>query len=1351
MKNFYFILFCFILFISRDHYVFSWIEDQPLNIFVVPFSLPINKDNLDLDTYYESNGKHIISSIVDNLVKDHERKFIWPELFYFRKWWNDPQFKSKHSIVKQLIQNKQIEFVNNGIYLNENYNNSYQYILNDLKEGSEWIVNNLGGPVVKSFLNIHSNGHSEAFSYFLSLSGIENIVLQKINRDLKNQLKSEKHLEFFWQDSMITRNQSNNEPFKLFTHILPDQDIDIKHTCGPNSEICQYFDFYNNDHKITHSNIQMMGDNLLQQYKSKALLYRSNCLLILLGGENMYKDVSKTNDLLDKYQQLFNYIKSSNENINIRFSTLGEYFDNLKQSRLPINLAPAKSFSNIDIILQDQYKNGQSLSQLVPGQQIIPDTRDFLIFKGDFFGISNDKNQYLSFSSNQQDNDLDLKLNNLLKVLNNLLSLDSSLDFQSKQVAFNQIEQCKSTPIMYKNQCINDMEGLLSSLTSQSLKCNSNLNLTNSNEIIPISLIDTYSVVLFNSLELKKEELVSIFIDSPYVELYNENQSPVLIQISPIWNDTINTLIDNRFLLSFIVEIQPFSTITYTLHLNMDQKEKKSQSLYYSQSTILSILGSTPKSFKSINPFVINFARLGSQELVLDNNFFKIKLNHLNGLFETIVINNGGKNKMDIINFEESHWLYQSESGHYQNEWIENGNLIKSEISNSLIRIVKGPIFNEIIIFKNSNSRSSLQSISIKLLNCLDPFKKECIDGSKMIKYESTFNQFKSKQVGDNILRFSIKSNMNINNNNLNINDISNLNHLKDKELKKNNIYFSDSNGFSLIPRKSNIFGSNSYHSQFIPMTSVAYFGQHYSVSSGLKAGVFCKNMLGITSIKDGSLDLMLNKFDSLKNRDELNIVSLWLSFNDIFSTSFPFSKSNHLKSPIQVFSFPNSYTTNKCTFNHFIPTIKIPNNLQFISLHSQFNSNNKDDGVICHLKLLNVENSIKSTLALKNQLQISSLFPNHEILNVVQGNLQMTKVFDISTKTSIRLTIGELVSLSFYLKELENDLIVIDNQIPSTLVKNDESGAGSKSLSRPVIDASSKPFKEVEKRLKGSPKFSSFSPESNHLPPKYNSFNLRKNDNLKNIDNNNNNNNNNNQIDQINNNEKIDSENESEFINQQTNHEVKSKKTSISIEIDKLKQEFQKKTGNLIFKNNKNNNNNLEKEITIKPKARLDRKAGLSALELQILQLEKDFELEKVIIKAQMKQLKKKPINPAIVYSKQYALDYIIKQEKTLLEIKEQISNNPGLLNKPLEEHTDGALVLGKKIPEMPKKYSGSNQFYLLVILLCFSCITYLLFYLTRRQRKPLSILQNQHQLSTSSSSSSTSIIIDIEDNKIE
>ena len=207
-------------------------------------------------------------------------------------------------------------------------------------------LNETIGVVPKNSWAIDPFGYSPTMAYLLRRMGFENMLIQRTHYELKKELSWNKNLEYIWRQSWDAE-----ETTDIFVHMMPFYSYDVPHTCGPEPAICCQFDFARmrgfmyelcpwGEHPVetNQENVQARALKLLDQYKKKSTLYRTNTLLVPLGDDFRYISIDEAEAQFRNYQLLFDYINSNPSlNAEAKFGTLEDYFHTLRDEADRIN------------------------------------------------------------------------------------------------------------------------------------------------------------------------------------------------------------------------------------------------------------------------------------------------------------------------------------------------------------------------------------------------------------------------------------------------------------------------------------------------------------------------------------------------------------------------------------------------------------------------------------------------------------------------------------------------------------------------------------------------------------------------------------------------------------------------------------------------------------------------------------------------------------------------------------------------------------------------------------------------------------------------------------------------------
>uniref|UniRef100_A0A915L3E9 mannosyl-oligosaccharide 1,3-1,6-alpha-mannosidase n=1 Tax=Romanomermis culicivorax TaxID=13658 RepID=A0A915L3E9_ROMCU len=314
-------------------------EQTPkLKVFVVPHSHCDPGWIKTFDEYYKEQTKHILDGMTEKLDAESRMKFIYAEISFFERWWRDAG-EEKRQKVKNLIKSGQFEIVTGAWVMTDEANSHYFATIDQIIEGNQWVYNHLDF-IPKNHWSIDPFGLTPTMAHFTKLAGLSSMAVQRVHYSVKKYLAMNKKLEFYWRQLW-----NENQEQDMFCHIFPFYSYDVPHTCGPEPKVCCQFDFRRlpgfgmacpwqvAPSLITEKNVEERAFTLLDQYRKKAQLYKTEVLLVPLGDDFRYDSAQEWDHQFENYQKLFDFMNKKTEwNVEARFGTLNDYFKSLDNS-----------------------------------------------------------------------------------------------------------------------------------------------------------------------------------------------------------------------------------------------------------------------------------------------------------------------------------------------------------------------------------------------------------------------------------------------------------------------------------------------------------------------------------------------------------------------------------------------------------------------------------------------------------------------------------------------------------------------------------------------------------------------------------------------------------------------------------------------------------------------------------------------------------------------------------------------------------------------------------------------------------------------------------------------------------
>uniref|UniRef100_A0A7N0ZZ82 Alpha-mannosidase n=1 Tax=Kalanchoe fedtschenkoi TaxID=63787 RepID=A0A7N0ZZ82_KALFE len=810
-------------------------DSEKLKIFVVPHSHNDPGWKLTVDEYYEKQSRHILDTIVDTLSKDARRKFIWEEMSYLEKWWRDATDAKKEALIS-LVQNGQLEIVGGGWVMNDEANSHYYAIIEQITEGNMWL-NDTIGVVPKNSWAIDPFGYSPTMAYLLRRMGFENMLIQRTHYELKKELAKKKKLEYVWRQSWDA-----DETTDIFVHMMPFYSYDIPHTCGPEPAICCQFDFarmrgfmyelcpwHVDPVETTQDNVQERALLLLDQYRKKSTLYRTNTLLIPLGDDFRYISIDEAEAQFRNYQLLFDHINSNPSlNAEAKFGTLDDYFRTLREEADRVNYS----------------LTGETGSDQIAG---------FPSLSGDFFTYADRQQDYWSgyYVSRPFFKAVDRVLEQTLRATEMLMAL---------LLGSCQRSQCEKLPLSFSykltaarrnlalfqhhdgvtgtakdhvvrdygtrmHTSLQDLQIFMSKAIEALFGIRHEKSDHTPSQFDPIQARSKYdaqpvyramsardgsiqSVVFFNPLEQARNEIVMVMVSRPDVAVLDSNWTCVKSQISPELQHSKNNVFTGRHRLFWKVSVPPMGLVTYYVANGYAACEKAEPAKLRFSS------GSDPLT--CLTPYACS--KVEGDTVQISNQRLTLTFDASCGLLNKATHKDGSVNTLG----EEIAIYASSGSGAYL--FKPNGDAESIIRAGGQLVVSEGSLVQEVVSYPNAAGETTPVSHSTRIYNVDQSVQEMIIE--KEYHVELLGDEFNNKEL---IARYKT--------------DIDN-----------RRIFYSDLNGFQMSRRET--YDKIPLQGNYYPMPSLAFM----QGSDGRRFSVHSRQSLGVAGLKDGWLEIMLDR-----------------------------------------------------------------------------------------------------------------------------------------------------------------------------------------------------------------------------------------------------------------------------------------------------------------------------------------------------------------------------------------------------------------------------------------------------------------------------------------------------------
>ncbi|XP_038973707.1 alpha-mannosidase-like isoform X1 [Phoenix dactylifera] len=242
-----------------------------------------------IDQYYVGSNNsiqgacvmNVLDSVVDALLKDPNRKFVFAEQAFFQRWWRE-QNEQTQEVVRKLVDSGQLEFINGGWCMHDEATVHYVDMIDQTTLGHRMIKKQFN-KVPRVGWQIDPFGHSAVQAYLLGAElGFDSVHFARIDYQDRQKRKVGKSLEVIWRGSKTFGSSSqifaNAFPvhysppegfgFEVNDDILPVQDDKLLYDYNVEQRVNDFIDAAITQANVTRTNHMMwtMGDDFKYQY-----------------------------------------------------------------------------------------------------------------------------------------------------------------------------------------------------------------------------------------------------------------------------------------------------------------------------------------------------------------------------------------------------------------------------------------------------------------------------------------------------------------------------------------------------------------------------------------------------------------------------------------------------------------------------------------------------------------------------------------------------------------------------------------------------------------------------------------------------------------------------------------------------------------------------------------------------------------------------------------------------------------------------------------------------------------------------------------------------------------------------
>uniref|UniRef100_A0A3Q3FAB7 Lysosomal alpha-mannosidase n=1 Tax=Labrus bergylta TaxID=56723 RepID=A0A3Q3FAB7_9LABR len=180
-----------------------------LNVHLVPHTHDDVGWLKTVDQYYygdrndiqHAGVQYILDSVVDQLLKNPDRRFIYVETAFFYRWWKQ-QSASMQQTVKQLVNEGRLEFVNGGWCMSDEATTHYSAVIDQMTMGLRFL-NETFGPCGRPRVAWHIDpfGHAREHASMFAQMGYDGFFFGRLDYQDRRHRMIAKEQELLWRAS----------------------------------------------------------------------------------------------------------------------------------------------------------------------------------------------------------------------------------------------------------------------------------------------------------------------------------------------------------------------------------------------------------------------------------------------------------------------------------------------------------------------------------------------------------------------------------------------------------------------------------------------------------------------------------------------------------------------------------------------------------------------------------------------------------------------------------------------------------------------------------------------------------------------------------------------------------------------------------------------------------------------------------------------------------------------------------------------------------------------------------------------------------------------------------------------
>ncbi|KAF1327973.1 Lysosomal alpha-mannosidase, partial [Globisporangium splendens] len=289
------------------------IDPHKLNVHLISHSHDDPGWLVGVDQYYMERVQYILDTMIEQLLENPDRQFMFVEQSFFQRWWHQ-QSRQMKRVVKKLVKEGRLDLsVNGGWCMHDEATPHYSAMVDQTAYGHRLLKEEFN-ITPRIGWQIDPFGHSSTQGSLLSAGvGFDALYFARIDYQDNAQRKSNKDLEFIWRPS-----KSRGKNSQVFTgQIIDHYGAPEKYNYGNiNNEI-------QDDPELHDFNVCSQVDEFVKIALDRGAHTKGNHIFIPMGDDFQFDNARHWFKNMDK---LMHYVNQDNR-VNVLYSNLSYYTD----------------------------------------------------------------------------------------------------------------------------------------------------------------------------------------------------------------------------------------------------------------------------------------------------------------------------------------------------------------------------------------------------------------------------------------------------------------------------------------------------------------------------------------------------------------------------------------------------------------------------------------------------------------------------------------------------------------------------------------------------------------------------------------------------------------------------------------------------------------------------------------------------------------------------------------------------------------------------------------------------------------------------------------------------------------